>query len=122
MIVVLDTLTIQELSKLPILTDCDAHLAEGKPLLKSLNDIGLYYSSFYQLNSFDASIRLASKGLGIALLPTKIAHRLDSNIEMERIRVKDLSKSHFKHDICVSYLEGNKIAEKMAVFIKTKLK
>jgi len=115
------TVTLQDLAEHPILTDNHAHLAQDRSVLRAMSSLGLYSSSFFQLNSFEASIRLADKALGIALLPIKIAQNLRPRFEMLKLTVKDIPKDHFRHHVCATYLESSSLAENMCQFIRKQL-
>lgn len=112
------TVMLKDLAEHTILTDHYAHLDQETPVLREMNRLGFHRSRFFQLNSFDASIRLAEKGLGIAFLPTKIAQNLSPKFKMNKLKVKDMPKDLFKHHICASYIEGNSVAENLVEFIK----
>ena len=91
------------LSKIPVLTDSQAHLAQDQPVTRILTELGLYSSHYFQLNSFEAAIKLAQKRLGIALLPEKIGCNVH---ELKAVNVAGLSNKYFSHSICYTYSEN----------------
>ena len=103
------------LAKIPILTDSQAHLAQDQPVAQILNEVGLYSAQYFQLNSFQASIKLAAKGLGLAFLPTRIG---DSSNEVKPINVKGIQKKTFDHSICCSYANFPMTKNSMSLLIQ----
>lgn len=107
-----------EISKIPILTDSQAHLAQGKSVTKALGEIGLFSSNYFALNSFEAAARLAEKGAGIALLPGQIARDLQSRFLLQKIELLGMPKNHFKHQIFLSYKQGTTSEPYLETIIK----
>ena len=98
------TLDKEKLSQIPILTDRHAHLSHDRPLSRVLTELELYSAHSFQLNSFQAALRFATKGLGIALLPTRIGENART-VGINRVKVRGLSLQWFQHEVCCSYLE-----------------
>lgn len=96
-------LSREEISKIPILTDNQAHLEQGKSVIQALGEMGLFSSNHFALNSFEAAARLAEKGAGIAFLPRRIAGDLQSRFHLRKISFTEVPKGVFRHQICLSY-------------------
>ena len=96
----------EDLAKTPILTDNQAHLTQEKSVIKTLGEVGLFSSSYFGLNSFEAAARLAEKGVGIALLPERIVKGPQSRLKLRPVQIPGIPKNVFKHEVCYSVREG----------------
>ena len=106
-----DSLSIKELNDLPILTDSSSHSRQGLPMTSFLASQGLDLKNIFGLNSFEAAIRLAEQGLGIAIIPQSIATKAAIK-NLKEIKIKSLSIKNFgRHKLCCSILRKNKSTE-----------
>ncbi len=100
-----EKLSLQEASSVPILTDTQAHQEQHLPIPRMLILGGILAEQRFDLNSFEAAIRLASKGLGIAVLPEKNAESAVKQGLLREIKVTGLPKAFGKYRLCASRLK-----------------
>ncbi|MDA8792040.1 LysR family transcriptional regulator [Bacteriovoracaceae bacterium] len=107
-----------DLKKIPILTDCQAHLTEAKSLISLLLEFGIVKNHSFELNSFQAAAKLAAKDMGLALIPKAIVSEMGIEKTLKVITVRGLNKKKFKHSIYLSYLKNRKDEEGILKLIK----
>ncbi len=99
-------LTLRELNQLPILTDINAHLSQSQSVSRFLLQMGLTLDNLFELNSFEAAIRLASNGLGIAILPELIGEDAVNRFGLQRLSINGFSNKSFGlHKVCATILK-----------------
>lgn len=98
------SLTLEEVNTVPILTDIQAHQEQFLPIPRMLIMAGILREQTFELNSFEASIRLASKGLGIALLPERNAMEAVKQKLLREISIQGLPKNFGKYRLCATRL------------------
>lgn len=100
-----EKISLEEASSVPILTDTHAHQEQYLPIPRMLITSGILAEQRFELNSFEASIRLASKGLGIAVLPERNAQIAVKQGQLREIRITGLSKHFGQYRLCASRLK-----------------
>lgn len=82
---------------------------DDKSIADHLYAAGLRNPSLYELDSFEAAKALAQKGLGIAVLPERVAHDAVKSGTLRKFPVPGFSAGGFgKHRICVTYLASGR--------------
>ena len=100
------TLTLAEVNEVPILTDAAAHIRQNLPIPTFLLDQGFRLDRFYELNSFEAAMRLAMMGVGIAVVPDRNAAAYVKDGLLRPLKVKGLNfKSFGQYRICASVVK-----------------
>ncbi len=103
------TLTLTVLNQVPILTDLKATPRQGLTMRSFLVERGFELNTIFELDSFEAAIRLAQEGLGLAVLPEKTANEA---LRAGRLRRMSLEgRAYLKgsqHFVTISYLVKNK--------------
>jgi molybdate transport repressor ModE-like protein len=101
------SMTLAEARKLPVLTDAQAHQQQSVPLPRLLSKNGFRESEQFELNSFEAAIRLAEKGLGLALLPRRNAQgSVDAGL-LRKVEIKGLASDFGNYTLCATSLAKN---------------
>jgi len=96
-------LDLSEANELPILTDAMAHLRQSLPLPVFLLDQGFRLERFYELNSFEAAMRLAMVGVGIAVVPERNAADYVRKGQLRPLRIREIKPATFGvHRVCAS--------------------
>lgn len=100
------TLSLAEANEVPILTDASAHVRQNLPIPTFLLDHGFRLDRFYELNSFEAAMRLAMRGVGIAVVPDKNAATYVKDGLLRPLKIKEINPKKFgKHRICASLVK-----------------
>ncbi len=103
------SLTLAVLNQVPILTDLKATPRQGLTMRSFLVERGFELNTIFELDSFEAAIRLAQEGLGLAVLPEKTA---SDALRAGRLRRMSLEgRAYLKgsqHCVTISYLAKNK--------------
>ncbi len=100
--------TSNDLKSIPIITDNHAHIREGYPIPKFLAEHGLNSTLTYEVNSFETAIRLASKGLGIAVVPTRNAKEAVAQKVIRKLKVSNINEKKFgAYGIYASYKKSD---------------
>ncbi len=98
-------LSLDDLNQVSILTDTSAHLAQGISVPRYLVQNGLKLDNVFELNSFEASLRLCAKGLGVAVLPKKSGDEAVKKGLLRNVHVKNLTERTFgMHRVCITML------------------
>lgn len=101
------TLSLAQANELSILTDASAHIRQNLPIPTFLLDQGFRLDRFYELNSFEAAMRLAMTGAGIAVVPERNAAGYVKSGQLRPIQIKELNTKTFgAHHICASRLRS----------------
>lgn len=96
-----NALTLKELNQVPVFTDTGAHLKQGTSLAHYFNENGIRSHLQYEVTSFEASIRLAQQGLGIAALPDRNAREALKNKTLREVTIRGLRDKKFgPYSIC----------------------
>lgn len=102
------SMTLAEANDTPILTDASAHIRQNLPIPAFLLEQGFKLDRFFELNSFEAAMRLAMKGQGIAVVPERNAASYVKAGLLKPLKVKEINPKTFgKHKICASMLKEN---------------
>lgn len=113
-----DVLTLDEINRVPILTDNQAHLREGVPITSGLVKAGFTIEKTHELNSFEAAISLARRGLGIAALPDRNARAAVARGELRAVAVEGLAPHALgTYAICATYLKAEAETEARELFL-----
>lgn len=111
-------LSLKEIQELPILTDSQAHLREGLPLPIFLSEHGLNGKKYFEVNSFEAAIRFAAEGLGVAAVPKKNAIEATKQGLIRPISIKRINAKQFgNYKICASFLKDDSDNEKIVTIV-----
>jgi DNA-binding transcriptional LysR family regulator len=101
-----DTLSLAAANEVPILTDASAHIRQNLPLPVFLMDHGFSLDRFYELNSFEAAMRLAMIGIGIAVVPERNASSYVKDGLLRPLKIKEINPKKFgNHRICASIVK-----------------
>ncbi len=99
-------ISLAEANQIPIMIDSSAHVRQGLPIPTFLMESGFTLERFFELNSFEASMRLAMRGFGIAAVPDKNAEDYVKQKLLVPLKVKEIKPSHFgDYRICASILK-----------------
>lgn len=101
-------MTMKEASLLPILTDAAAHVREGLPIPSFLASAGFALDRFHELNSFEAAMRIAALGFGLALVPDRNAAESVRAGRLQEVEITDRDLGGVgRYKICASWLKRN---------------
>ncbi len=93
-----------DIQNIPVMTDVHAHIEQGLPIPRYLSELNLGSTHLYEVNSFEAAIRLSSQGLGIAAIPTRNAEEAVAQKLIRKIQVKGVPEKRFgAYSICAAY-------------------
>lgn len=102
-----EVISLNEANKLPILTDVHAHVSEGLPIPTFLKNSGLTLEHLHAFNSFEAAIKNASLGLGIAVIPDRNAAEAVQAGLIRPIKIAEIDPTTFgAYQICATVLKG----------------
>lgn len=100
------SLSLSEANEVPIITDALAHIRQNLSIPVFLMDHGFTLDRFYELNSFEAAMRLAMTGMGIAVVPERNAHAYVKDGLLRPLKIEGLNLTKFGHHrICASVLK-----------------
>jgi DNA-binding transcriptional LysR family regulator len=100
------SISLTEANEAPILTDASAHVRQNLPIPVFLMDQGFNLDRFYELNSFEAAMRLAMMGVGIAVVPERNAAAYVKDDLLRPLKIKEINPKTFgKHRICASLVK-----------------
>lgn len=103
-----DQISIEELNSVPLLTDIASHSRQGLSMTNFLAAHGMELKNIFELNSFEASIRLAEQGQGVAVLP-EVTGKNQMMERLKEIKVAKMTSKRFGlHNICMSFLKSNR--------------
>ncbi len=101
-------ITLAEANEIPILTDASAHIRQNLPIPTFLLEQGFKLDRFFELNSFEAAMRLAMKGQGIAVVPERNAASYVKEGFLLPLKIKEIDHKKFgRHQISASMLKEN---------------
>lgn len=100
-----EKISLQEASSVPVLTDTQAHQEQYLPIPRMLIQAGILAEQRFELNSFEAAIQLAAKGLGMALLPERNANSAVKQGLLREITVAGLPKNFGYYRLCATRLK-----------------
>lgn len=113
------TVSLSVINQVPLLTDIKANPRQGQSMKQFLVDQGFDLKNIFELNSFEAAIRLAQKGLGIAILPEPTAIEPLKSKRLRKIRIQGISQEHFgEHTVSISLLSANKTNAAITALMK----
>ncbi len=99
-------LSHDNVDQIPILTDALAEIRQNLPIPTYLVQNGFKLDNFFELNSFEAAIQLASRGLGIAFLPRRNAAAAVKAGRLRQVFIDGVvGKGFGSYQICVTYLK-----------------
>lgn len=103
-----NSIALDELDNVPILTDNQAHFKQGMPIPQYLALSGFKLKRSFSLNSFEAAINLAASEVGICTIPKKNAMRAVSERKIKEVKVRGLKNKPFgSYTICATYLRSS---------------
>ena len=119
-------ITLEELRDVPVMTDSHAHIKQGLPIPMYLAERQIGNPLSYEVNSFEAAIRLASQGLGVAAIPIKNAEEALKQKLIRKIDVPGVSNKDFgNYNVCASFRSDNShlkiiniILERLKIFFE----
>ena len=101
-------MTLAEANEISILTDTSAHIRQNLPIPAFLLEHGFKLDRFFELNSFEAAMRLAMKGQGIAVVPERNASSYVKDGLLRPLKIAEINAKKFgNHRICASMLKEN---------------
>jgi DNA-binding transcriptional LysR family regulator len=99
-------ITVAEANLVPMMTDAAAHIRQGLPIPVFLMENGFTLDKFFELNSFEAAMRLAMRGFGLAVVPTRNAELYVKQKLLTPITITEVHDAKFgAHRICASILK-----------------
>lgn len=102
-------LNLNTVNQVPILTDLSANPRQGLSMKQFLVGQGFDLKNIFELNSFEAAIRLAQNGLGLAVLPEQTVRDAVKGGSLRKVTASNLSLAkQSTHTISMSYLSSNK--------------
>ncbi len=102
-----DVISLTEANNVPILTDASAHVRQNLSIPAFLMNHGFSLEQFFELNSFEAAMRLAMIGLGIAVVPERNAASYVNEGRLRPLKIKGIKPTNFgNHRICASIVKG----------------
>ena len=102
-----ETLSVEEANQVPVLTDRHSHLREGVSITSGLIESGFTIEKVHELNSFEAAISMAQRGLGLAALPDRNAQAAVARRELRPIPIDGLAPDALgRYAICATYLKA----------------
>lgn len=112
------TLSVEDLRGIPVMTDVHAHIKQGLPISRYLSELKLGAHHSYEVNSFEAAMRLSAQGLGVAAIPTRNAEEAVNQGLIRKIRVKGISNKTFgAYNICAAYRKDNASLKTIQILI-----
>lgn len=100
-------LSLSDANQVPLLTDALAEIRQNTLIPAYLAQNGFRLDNFFELNSFEAAIQLASRGLGLAFLPKRNAAAAVKAGHLRQITVEGVPGNGFgAYQICASYLKS----------------
>jgi len=110
-------IALDEAARMPILTDASAHVRQGLPIPSFLAGCGFVLDRFHELNSFEAAMRIAAYGLGLALVPDRNAAEAVASGRLRKIDIDELDTETFgRYRICASWLKRNESYKPLQIF------
>lgn len=102
-----DVISMSDANNLPLLTDVHAHISEDMSIPKFLKSRGFTLEHLNAFNSFEAAIKNASLGLGIAAIPDRNAAEAVRAGLIRRITIKEIDPTTFgAYEICATVLRN----------------
>ena len=84
-----------------------------------LIECGFTITKTHELNSFEAAINLAGKGLGLAAIPDRNAKAAVERGVLRRIEIEGIAPEGFgKYSICVTYLKSDPEIRAREIFLE----
>lgn len=110
-----------DVDQVPILTDALAEVCQNITIPTYLVQHGFKLNNFFELNSFEAAIQLASRGQGLAFLPKRNAAAAVKAGQLRQISVEGVPAKGFgNYQICATHLKTMK-DDKMLMHVLTEL-
>ncbi|MCX6118334.1 MAG: LysR family transcriptional regulator [Proteobacteria bacterium] len=98
----------EDLVKHPMFTDTHAEIKQGASIPNYLMTQGFDFEQSFEVSSFESSIQLATRGLGVAFLPQRNAKLAVSNGLLRKLRIRGVSEQGFgQYQICATFLKAN---------------
>lgn len=98
----------EALSSAPFICFADALAESGRPLIQEVTRLGLDHENISEVESFEVALEFCHQGLGVAVLPNRVAQRSLGTGHLHRVRVHGVKTTDFsKHRICASTLKAN---------------
>ncbi len=82
----------QEIFHLPIYTDFGANIKQGESIIQTLLKMGMSHFGRFAIESFDASVNMASAGLGIVFIGDRNAAPAVKEKKIRLLRVRDVTE------------------------------
>lgn len=115
-----ETITMDAAAQLPILTDASAHLRQHTPIPSLLAGRGFNLARFHEINSFEAAMRFAALGLGLAVVPDRNAQEYVKAGKIRKLNITGIDNETFgPYKICASWLKKNDAHRPLILFRKT---
>ena len=96
-----------------------AYDEDNRTITDHLAKAGYKTPSPFEIDSFETAKALAIKGLGVAILPQRVAQDAVSLGRLKKISVKKFSTTGFgKHRICATYLASNRGDPRISAAVK----
>ncbi|MGZ3802502.1 MAG: LysR family transcriptional regulator substrate-binding protein, partial [Bdellovibrio sp.] len=98
-----NNLTPETIEKIPLVSCPSAFDQENKTILYHLEEKGYYFKEKIELDSFTAVATFCKKGLGLGVLPQKLAASSVESGKLAEITLKGFSQKGFGiHSICAT--------------------
>lgn len=105
---------------MPLIYSPSAVDHENKSILQSLEERGYYFKERIELDSFMAVKAFARNGVGLAVLPQRVAEAPGENRQLDRLALKNFPVKGFgAHTFAASILESRKDDPRIRQFIRS---
>lgn len=96
-------LDASDIHKLPLISFSEALAENGRPLEQEIYRFGINDSRVHIVESFEIALEFCLQGIGLTVLPNRVASVQYKNKKLAKVQIKDLKTINFsKHRICLS--------------------
>ncbi|MGZ3696302.1 MAG: LysR family transcriptional regulator substrate-binding protein, partial [Bdellovibrionota bacterium] len=103
------TVQATDIETIPLIYVPSAYDEHDKTISEYLRAAGFSGAVSFEIDSFGTAKALANEGVGIAVLPERVAQESSSGTALKKIQLSGFQPAGFgKHRICVTYMADNR--------------
>ncbi|HWU43628.1 MAG TPA: substrate-binding domain-containing protein, partial [Bdellovibrio sp.] len=101
--------TFETLKSLPLIYSPNAYDSDGKKINQHLEEKGFFFREHIELDSFMAVLAFAKKGIGLAVLPNRLAEASLEDRKIHSVNLQGFSSKGFgSHEFAATILDSRK--------------